>query len=507
MFRDERRDKVWNEIRQHDLRAFTQLTPELFAEAARRANVRIGQSALNLVNLVWLGIAAARQHSASFGIVLTSTLKLLEDQEGFSRTPLGKAQRPSPADKKGKKRKARPKSKHDPRGQKPAEVTEEAFAQARQKMPLPFWTALLLLLAEQFQKEHRQHLDCHGFRLLAMDGSTLVLPNDQRLRAHYGTPKNGCRKRAAPQARMLMITLPGTRIPIAYEIAPLKDSELKMAGRMMGHIRPNDLLLMDRGYFCYGLFWQIQNRGAYFGTRLKGRINYKKRKCLGRDDWLVDWTPKDSRGRWKELPRSIQLRLIRYKIRGFRASALITNVLDPRRLSREDWLQMASECDSKGQLAPGLYHRRWQIESTFFELKVTLRLKSLRSLTPKSLEYELAGRVVHYLLLRWLIVRAAEKHRLDPLQISFTNAVQELELARSSLLTASLPWLGELLPRLLDRVASHLVPSRPGRHYPRPKDTKPKASGRKRKPRPNSKLSNRINTKHKKTKRSRTRQA
>ena len=37
MFKDELRDTVWNEIRQHDLHAFEkQLTPQAFAEAARR---------------------------------------------------------------------------------------------------------------------------------------------------------------------------------------------------------------------------------------------------------------------------------------------------------------------------------------------------------------------------------------------------------------------------------------------------------------------------------------
>lgn len=53
MFHDEIRNKVWNDIRQHDVRAFAkQLTPDVFAEAASRAKAKIGRSALNLVNLV-----------------------------------------------------------------------------------------------------------------------------------------------------------------------------------------------------------------------------------------------------------------------------------------------------------------------------------------------------------------------------------------------------------------------------------------------------------------------
>lgn len=512
MFKDELRDKVWNEIRQHDLRAFDKhLTREVFAQAAKKAGVQIGCSALNLVNLVWLGIATAMQHAASFAFVLTTTLKLLEDQEGFYSTSLGKqkkgAQQRAQRQRTGQGKRGK-RSKHHPYGNDPTQVSEEAFAQARQRMPLSFWMALLTALAERFEQDHSQHLYFRGFRLLAMDGSTLTLPNVRRLREHYGRPKNGSRKKAAPQARMVMVTLPGTRIPIAYQASPLSESELTLAARLIQHVRPDDLLLMDRGFLSYGLFWQIQRRGAYFCTRLKKNIKYKQLKRLGPKDWLVEWRPKDSRGQWKQLPRSIQLRVIHYQFPGFRASALVTNVLNPQRLPREDWLRLAQDCDDNGKLTPGLYHRRWEIETTYFELKVVLKAKSLRSRTPASLEYELAGRVIYYLLLRWLIVLAAEKHGLDPLRISFSNAVRELEQMRAAFATSSVEWARRvLLPRLLERLAAHIVPLRPGRHYPRPNDTKPKDRGRKGGKQPSAKISGRVNTNRAHKKQRTTRQA
>ncbi len=94
MFRDECRDKVWSEVRQLDLRAFAKiLTPEVFALAAVQAGVRVGQSALNLVNLVWLGISAARQQSVSFATILVTTLRILEDQREFESSVIGRAKR------------------------------------------------------------------------------------------------------------------------------------------------------------------------------------------------------------------------------------------------------------------------------------------------------------------------------------------------------------------------------------------------------------------------------
>lgn len=512
MFKDELRDKVWNEIRQHDLRAFDkQLPPEVFTEAAKKAGVRIGCSALNLVNLVWLGIGTALQHAANFAFVLKTTLHLLEDQEAFYSTSLGKqkklAQQRAKQNRK-KQGKGSKKSKHHPHRNDPTEVTEEAFAQARQRMPVAFWMALITILGQRFEQAHSRHVNFRGFRLLAMDGTTLTLPNVRRLSEHYGRPKNAARKKAAPQARMVMLMLPGTRIPIAYEVSPLSESEVTLATRLMQHVRADDLLLMDRGFLSYGLFWQIQFRGAYFCTRLKKNIKYKQVKRLGPKDWLIEWKPKDSRGQWKHLSRSIRLRVIHYQFPGFRASALVTNMLDCRRLPREEWVRLARDCDDNGKLTPGLYHRRWEIETTYFELKVVLKAKSLRSHTPASLEYELAGRVVYYLLIRWLIVVAAEKHGLDPLRISFSNAVRELEQMRAAFVTSSAEWIRRvLLPRLLERIASHQVPLRPGRHYPRPNDTKPKDNRRRRRTQQPSKLSRRSNTNRGNTTRKTTRQA
>ena len=66
MFTDDRRCEVFRKFRERDTRAFAHLlTPEVFAEAAQRAGLGIGTSALNLTNLVWLGIASAWHPAAT----------------------------------------------------------------------------------------------------------------------------------------------------------------------------------------------------------------------------------------------------------------------------------------------------------------------------------------------------------------------------------------------------------------------------------------------------------
>jgi hypothetical protein len=273
---------------------------------------------------------------------------------------------------------------------------------------------------------------------------------------------------------MVMLQSPLTRLPLAYELQPFGVGEVSMARRLVAHLRGDDLVLLDSGYCSYGLMCDIDKRGAFFCIRVQRSLNLATDKVLQkrRDRW-VRWTPKDSRGQWRRegLPRSLELRLIEYRVPGYRTIKLLTNVRSPQRLSYACFTRLTTEPGVGERLLPGLYHQRWQIETSFDEMKNQHGMEGgLRSHTPEGIAYEVAGHVVLYLLVRWLMMEAAVEHGLDPLRLSFCNALRELAAMWTALLTASPSWVTRvLLPRLLDRIASHKVPFRPGRSYPRKK--------------------------------------
>jgi hypothetical protein len=289
---------------------------------------------------------------------------------------------------------------------------------------------------------------------------------------------------------------PFTRMPYRYEFAPVRFGEVTLALRLAPHLQADDLVLLDAGYWSYHLLWTIVRQRAFFAIRLRKDVKLVKQRCGTNtpDDYRVRWTPKDSRGKWRalNLPPSIDLRIVHYRVPGFRPTALITNVLDPRRLSREDWTRLSTDHEAVAKkLVPGLYYRRWEIETTIRELKVEQGLdRSLRSHTVKSIEFEVAGHITLYLLTRWLMLESAIKHHLDPLRLSFRHALEELTQIRPALLTATPEWAATvLLPRLMDRIAEHQAPERPGRHYPRRKTDKHQTRRRKtRKSKCNSKV-------------------
>jgi len=351
-------------------------------------------------------------------------------------------------------------------------------------MPIGFWVAVITLLSERFEAEHAQRLRFHGFRLLAIDGTRLTLPDEKALRKFYGTASNG-RGQHNAQARMVMLQSPLTRLPLAYQLQPVKVGEVTMARQLAAGLRAEDLVLLDSGYLSYGLLWDIQQRGAFFCIRLQCKMNLRTLRYDPRtgERW-VRWTPKDSRGQWRRegLPSSLDLRVIEYQIPGHRRIRLATNVLATERLCYDDFCRLTTTAGVAEKLLPGVYHLRWQIETSFAEIKVVQQMEGgFRSRKPAGIAYEVAGHVVLYLLIRWLIVQAADRHGVDPLRISFSEALRELEQIWQTMTTSTPWWVARvLMPRLLERIASHIVPFRPGRSYPRKKKRNGKTATSKR---------------------------
>ena len=55
------------------------------------------------------------------------------------------------------------------------------------------------------------------------------------------------------------------------------------------------LVLIDRGFFSYGLFCRIQENAVFGGIRLKSGVRVPKVRSLGNEDELVCWRPKHVR--------------------------------------------------------------------------------------------------------------------------------------------------------------------------------------------------------------------
>lgn len=414
MYADPTRTRFWKQVWQRDVRPFAHLlTTDLIVQAAAHAACDLGAGPLGLLQLVWLALGCACHPKRSFADVLSKTAKQLRDLHAGPHQP---DTPPAPR-----------RSRQDPRVAADAPPTPAAFCQARAAIPWTFWTTLLALLADRFAGQQAAQVRWQGrFRLLGLDGTTLDLPNWPDLLKTFGSAGRGRGRRQA-QARLVLLQLTLVRLPWRFDLTPLAQSEQEVAARLLGAVQADDLVLMDRGFWAYRLFWQVQLRHAFFAIRQRKQAGLETLRQLGANDRLVLWRPKSTASkkaiRELQLPAAIQLRVIDYQIAGFRPSAVVTNLLDAEAVPAAAFVRLAAQEQGR-RLAvteAGLYHRRWEIETSFLELKVTQGLEGgVRSRTEAGVRYEVAGHLLLYQLLRWLLVEAAAQAGIaDPLRLSY----------------------------------------------------------------------------------------
>jgi Transposase DDE domain len=109
-----------------------------------------------------------------------------------------------------------------------------------------------------------------------------------------------------------------------------------------------------------------------------------------------------------------------------------------------------------------LYNVRWTAETHFAELKTTLKMRKVKSMTPEGVKKELAVYCLVYNLVHAIMLQAAARQGVPPDRISFIDTVRWLLCAEP----------GADMPDLI------VNPNRPGRHEPRVtkdrQDTHPK---------------------------------
>ncbi len=128
-------------------------------------------------------------------------------------------------------------------------VSEEAFSQGRSGLRLRFWR----ILWHHVQTQYEQRFDAvqrwkKKYRVLAVDGTEVILPHIEALIRFFGQP-SGAKKGRKPQARLVAISSVFTGFCLTFKLAALRFSEHTVFRHLRKVLQPNDLLLADRGFF------------------------------------------------------------------------------------------------------------------------------------------------------------------------------------------------------------------------------------------------------------------
>lgn len=292
-----------------------------------------------------------------------------------------------------------------------------------------------------------------GLRLKAYDGSCLNLEDSQKNREAYGKPSTGQGESAWPQMRLVMEVDAGTRHPLKIAYGGYATSELALAEELLGGAGPKELILIDRYFGCFRTLERIQDQGAEFLVRVKQNQKIPGLKQLRDGSYLG--LMRDSYTRKRILVRVIEYRLLN---RGQEVFRFATSLLDEKSHPALELIE--------------LYHRRWEIEISFDELKNHLWMRRryqpfFRAQTPKGVVQELYGLMMIYFVIRSLMQEAAQKYDLDPRRLSFNDCVQILKRGVVRMQAARTETLPMLYEDLLDEMAGTLLPPADHRINPR----------------------------------------
>src|SRR5205814_322851 len=77
---------------------------------------------------------------------------------------------------------------------------------------------------------------------------------------------------AFPQVRKVSLIELGTHVELALAIGGWQNGERELALTLLGHLPPDSLLLLDRGFFSYDFWKAVTETGVAVVARVKGRM-------------------------------------------------------------------------------------------------------------------------------------------------------------------------------------------------------------------------------------------
>jgi hypothetical protein len=262
-----------------------------------------------------------------------------------------------------------------------------------------------------------------GLALYGVDGTTLRVPDTDENRAAFGLPPSSRGQAGYPQVRLVVLMALRSHLMRAVAFGPYSGKETgehSLARELWPQVPDHSLVILDKGFIDYGLFFRLSHGddGKVTGrkhwlVRAKKNLRWKTLEVFGNGDELVELTlSRQAREKDPSLPETMVARTVRYQVKGFRPQTLLTSMIDPEQYPAAEFAE--------------LYHERWELELGYDEVKTHLleREEALRSKKPEGVRQEIWGIMLAYNLVRKEMLSVAEAAGVLPVRISFRHSLQ-----------------------------------------------------------------------------------
>jgi len=342
-----------------------------------------------------------------------------------------------------------------------------AYCQSRRLIPLELLRRIYAHLAQKAWTHTPQATLLRGRRLHGLDGTSVRLADTAANQKDFPQTSNQKPGTGFPIMKIAALFCIASGAILAHATGSLWNSELSLAAQLLGFLRAQDVLIADRGFCNYALVVLLGQNKIDVITRVPTairKIDFRKGKRLGSKDALFVWNKPKVRCKWLPvdqwlgLSQTLRVRVLRVRVRlpGIRVRqiTLMTTLLDPVLYPAEEIAKA--------------YRMRWRQEMCFDDLKTTLEMAHLKSLSPAMARKELSMFLIAHNVLRCLMAQAAAQADLQPQQISFKGALDGLRQCSIAMAqTRSKSVRKTLWRQFIKGLGDDPVPQREGRSEPR----------------------------------------
>lgn len=246
-------------------------------------------------------------------------------------------------------------------------VSASAFCQARLKIKHTAFIELLEKAVLEVMYSDGDYEKFRGHRLLALDGSTLRIPDTAETRKEFGFVPNmnakGSARGGQVEAKMTVLYDVLNRVPLSAGLDRGRTSDLKASRTRLTALQPRDLILADRGFASYQFFCDITEKQADFVVRCRERLFVHAHRFSSDatvNDVVATIKAPSAIKKIGKSPESLRVRFVRIELPSGELEILATSLLDKKRYPRS--------------LFKALYFKRWQVETFFSILKSRLSI-------------------------------------------------------------------------------------------------------------------------------------
>lgn len=343
-------------------------------------------------------------------------------------------------------------------------ASQSAFSQARMKINPNAFSELNDDCIDHFYTNYHVK-KWNGFRLIAIDGSEIILPKTEENIREFGEYTTNFMKKTVVLARVSKAYDVLNKLSIDSKLVNRKIGEHTLANQHLESCGNGDLALFDRGYPSFDLFRNTLASGSHFCARV-ATSNWSVAKKLvesGEKEIITEIKPgRELKRNYKKQSITVELikcRFVCIELSTGEKEVLITSLLDTEKYPHS--------------IFKGLYHLRWDVEESYKKDKHRLQLENFSGKTITAIYQDFYAKIfmgnftsVLSSCLDDEIDKKTKKTKYK-YQINITTAIAKVKETITLLFTKT--DIIELIEKLILMFLSNLSPIRTGRSFERNK--------------------------------------